>query len=384
MDTVELFASQWQSFKQKWQQIVCEAEKLRRKLNFLTVEPTIKELLERKEKLKKKVPKLKKEVEMHEGNISRKFYALKYRQEAMTSRKTQQELAEKLKKGKNRLAHLERSGASETIIGNEREMIWELEGPINEVEEFYKEKNKNDEQKLKAAQQVLDETLAYITAIEEYYRQTKKYLKEEVRKMERMRDQCRVDGLEWATQSRDHLEWMLEHEPSYKEAVVSRYKTRFPADNLSDLFGPVSVSSSAPPKANNKRRRSKPNCSCPSVAKTVPIILQPWRFWVTFNPNNPGQELPQEKSQFLEMLQSILNQLPCQNLNAGLVLNKLILVCKMSIPQRHKIKQVREGKFLGWKILRAGGEYRLFLMINEKERYVRFFPCQRKKSYSNY
>jgi hypothetical protein len=92
------------------------------------------------------------------------------------------------------------------------------------VQKLYQRMDEEEEEELQKAQQVFDEALNRIATIEDHYRQSRHCLEQALKEAEQKRSQCRAEEVEWGTQSRVHLEWMLEHEPSYKDYVVRRYK----------------------------------------------------------------------------------------------------------------------------------------------------------------
>ncbi len=383
MNTAELFASEWQSLREQRQQLLNEADQLKRRLNNHPAEPSIGQLLEEKNQLKKKAVELKNEVEIYKSAIQGRLYALERRRRAVTDKRILQELATILENSRKRLRSYIKSGNLGFLLENQRRMIWEIEAPIAEVQIFYQQENAEEEQKQQAAQRVLDETLEHIAAIEEHYCQTKKCLEEAVRETERRRQQLHEDSLQWATQDRDHLQWTLDHEPSYRDDVIHSYRTKFPLDTLADLLPPPTprpVQVQNLPKARRKKNRSSP----PATPKTTSSEPQSWRFFVTFNADDPGSELPQEHDQFLSNLKSALHKAAYHNLDVQLVYDKLLAVTHMSTQQRQEMNKVVDIEPLGWKILRVGMKHRLFLSIDEDRCVIRFLPRPRKKSYAQH
>lgn len=384
MNATELFASEWQSLNEKRQQLVSEVGQLKRKLNSLTTELEMSQLFEEKVQLRKKVPGLRDRVKFHKNESQHRQGFLERLRLALTDKQIQQELATQLKNRRNRLARLKKLAAPNVVLENAKRMVFEIEAPIKEVEKLYRQIDAEEEQMQQVTQRVLDETLTRIATIDEYYQKTRQYLEGAISKAEQNRRQCRINEIEWATQSRNHLEWMLKHEPSYKDDVFRRYKERFKTDSLTDLFPPILTPTPIIQKTNGKKRRSCASPLSPVVAEVVSAAPQPWRFWVTFNTNDLGQELPQERDQFLSTLQSALGKANYYSLGVGLVYDKLMKVSRMSMQQRQEMNKVVEAEPLGWKILRAGKKHRLFLLIDEEGRHIRFLPCQRKKSYSQH
>ncbi|HLC49579.1 MAG TPA: hypothetical protein VJI96_04325 [Candidatus Andersenbacteria bacterium] len=383
MDSAESFAIEWNRLQEKRQQLASEADQLKRKSNSLTEDPTMKQLLKEKSNLKKGIPQLNMEVKVHKVTIEGNYLALEKLRRAATDETLQQEYAIRLKNRRDRLIRLQENNAPATIVENEKRMIFEIEGPIDQVEELYQQMNAVEEQKQLAAQRELEETLERIWSIEEHYLQTKNCLEVAIRDLEQKRIGCRAEEIEWATQTRSHLDWMLEHEPSYKDDVIRRYRARFPSDNLPII---VSRSTSTPVQVQNRpkirqKRNGLPISAPPEVASP---IVKTWRLFVTFNAGEQGTELPQEQKLFLSSLQSILHRAAYHNLDVRLAHNKLMVVTRMTTQQRQKMQRVVEAELPGWKILRLGKKHLLFLLIDESERHIRFLPCPRKNSHSHY
>jgi len=377
MSESELLASQWRILKEGEQELIDEVEKHKRKLNSL-----MEELATKKELLQRNIPELREAVETHKDAISSRCRFLERRRLAGTHRGEKKEFARMLRNQKKQLVRLQNSNAPEEILERSKRMIFEIEAPINELEVLYHWMEVEDRKRQQAAQQILDDKLDRIGAIEEHYRQTKQYLQEAVCESEQRRKQFRSERVQWAAKTRTHLEWILKNEPLYKEDAVCQYRENFPADNLSNLFPPTSAPVQATYRVGDKKRHAQPSF-CPSpVAEAVPVArMQAWKFWVTFNPDEVGRELPQEKHKFLSILQSVLAREDYHDIKPGIVYDKLRAVSKMTLQQRQKIKTIRDSEPLGWKILKVGRGHRLFLLIDEEGRHIRFIPRQRKKSY---
>jgi hypothetical protein len=384
MIATELFASEWRILQEKRQQLVSDSEELKRRLISVTSEPEMKKLLEEKDRIKKEIPEIRKEIERHGMVILGRQNFLDRRRKAVTDKRLQKEFTERLRTYQQRLPKLEKLDAPRAILENERRMIFELEAPIEEVEKSFRKSNAEEEQKQKEAERVLNDALARIAMIRDHYRQTVKSLEVAIRETEQRRQQYCAEEIEWGTQSRVHLEWMLKNQSSYKDDLIRRYKVRFPTDNLLDLFPPLPISTPIASKSNGKKRRSKPLASLSPVAEDIPVTHQAWRFWVTFNANDTGQELSVEKDSFLGILQSALDKATYFSLDVRLAYDKLLAVTKMSKQQRQEMNKIVRGELLGWKILRLGKKHRFFLLIDEDKRHIRFLPRQRKKSYSHH
>jgi hypothetical protein len=270
------------------------------------------------------------------------------------------------------------------VIVSEERMVFELEAPIEEVEELYRSMSDESQREQGERQCALDAVNESIKGLEEHYRQVKHCLEDAIRDAERKMQEHHAEQVEWATQSRSHLEWTLKYVPSYKDEAVRRYKVRFPEDDLADLLPPAPVQNHDR-GGNSKRRRNRSRIVSAPAEEVVITPLPAWRFWVTFNAQEPGQELSSQKEQFLACLQTVLEKEAYLDLSAIKVYHQLMVVTKMKTAQRQQIKKVMvDRELLGWKIVRAGREHRLFLLVDEENRHVRFLPRRRKMSYSEH
>ncbi len=381
MCTSELFDAEWKNLEVKRQQLLQEAMQLKKKLNSFMEEPVMEQLLREKDRLKKELPKLREAVNAHDDVVLGYQWKLKQRRLAVTNRQVRQVLDERLKRYKKRLEQLVRLHAPEVIQSNERRMIWEIETPIEELEKFCEQSRLEEERKKRESQQAPDQALNRIAAIDEHYRQTKQCLEEAIRVTEQKQRDCFMEEMEWATQDRDHLKWILEGGFLHRDDVIRRYKTRFPEDTLADLIPPAHAQTPVVPKSNGKKRSRSPS-SAQEAEVAVPADPQPWRLFITFQSYDPGQELPLEKNGFVKNLRAVLDKVDCHNLDVSLAYEKLLAVCGMSRQQRLEMKKIYlAGEFFGWRIARVGKKYRLFLSIDEEERCIRFVARPRKTSY---
>lgn len=387
MDTDKRFEAEWGQIRAKWQYAQDEGAQLKQRIASLTEEPEMRSLLKEKRELaKNELPYVLERVPFHKQDIEMRKYTLEMRRRALSDEKLQKRQDARLKARRERLTRLEELKAPQAIIANERRMVFELAEPIEAVEKCFAEMDAESELKREADQRLIEEIQQRIATINDLYRGTKRGLEEAIRaNMQRMLE-CRKEEIEWATQSRDHLEWTMSREPSCKSDIVHRYRTRFPEDQLLDLFPPPPASP-APQKNGGKKRpkrQIRPSAPAPVEATTV-TMLPKWRFWIQFDAHDNGQELPQEREQFLTELRVVLDQRGYPSLSPRAVYDSLMAISEMEISQRHRIKRlIMDEEDLGWKIVRAGRDYRLFLLIDEERRYIRFMPRDRKTAYSGH
>lgn len=383
MDHAEQFASEWQSLQEQRQQLIAEGDRLKRTLNNLPDEPSIALLLEEMSQLKEKVKELEGKSDLHQGEIRHMQNILQRRRQAITDKHLQQELGIRLTNRRERLAELERVGAPKVIQENERRLIWEVEAPIAELEQRFREQIAEEERKRRVVAQVLQETLDRIAAIEGHYRQTKRQLREAIQETERRRQQLYEDSVQWAVQDRHHLQWTLEREASCRDDVIRRYRTKFPTDTLSDLL-PSPTTQLVQARSFPKARRKRKDVALPATPPATALTAKTWRFFITFNEEDQGDELSGEEALFLSDLQEVLRKAAYHSLNVQIVYNKLLAVTRMTVQQRQEMDKVVEAQPAGWKILRLGRKHRVFLSIDEDTCQVRFMPRLRKKSYSQH
>ncbi len=387
-----LFASEWQILQENRQKLNEQIAQLKRALNNFTQEPEIKQLLEERELLYDKVREVKDKIQHHKHNISSMQELVKQRKWATTDDKMQANLDTLIERRKICKAQLIETGAPKEKIESQEQFIWELQAPIAEVEKKFRQQIVGEKEKQKELESIFEEMLINVSnsilAIEEHYRKTKKSFKETLAQMELRKIQYRDYEVEWGTKDINHLRWMLENNPSYRDDLISAYKVRFPNEDLSCILL-QSISASTP--RQNGLNTNKKRCHCcltspPIIAEeNVKLEPQPWKFWITFNSNDSGQELPQERDQFLKKLTSVLEKEKCNNLRADLVYEKLIEFVSLSRQQRKQVRRVKRkymGPLKGCTILdvRRGG-HRLFLWFNETDRHIRFLFRPRKEAY---
>lgn len=382
MDAVSVFAKQWEELQRSRQQLIKEAEQLRQKLRGITDDESMQQLFAERTMLQQRVSVLEKQIKHHRSNIQCNLAKIAYRKRALDSEETDQDIAKRLKTRRARLQDLKSFDAPPSIIEKEERMIWDLEGQIKEVEEWYQKQNANEELQLSAVSHVLNDVVARISAINSHYRKTKQCLEQEILQMENARQQCHADEVEFATQDRSHFEWILKYDPSYKDDVVRRYRVRFPGESLEDLFpSPMRVLSSC----KKQKRRSQASVQTVPIPEATLVPQKSWRLWVTFSATEPGQELPQSQDQFVKILQTVLlARAECRSLDPKIVYDKLMMVSGMSMQQRQEMNKLADVEPRGWKKLRAGKRHRLFLLIDEEKQHIRFLPYPRKKAYDSH
>lgn len=359
MDTVQRLANEWQRLYEERQQLLTEEGAIRRKLNSLCAEEEIQQLLTEKTNLKKlSLPHLRTEAEQYERGMQE---VPRWRQ-AMTPK----EFAERLQMRRNQLVQLTECKAPDSLLEQQRRLIWELEAPIAEVEAVYRAKAENVQQKICA---VMDR----IAVIEHSYRERQKQYESLIREIEDRRRAAHLEYLTWATQSREHLEWILQRDPLYKEDFLRRYQQRFPTDDVRALLQPPTKK-----VAGVHRRKQRKSPTVTTSACTTTDVSRGWRFFLTFRMEDAGQELHSSRD-----LASALEKAAYRNLDARMVFEKLTMVTLMPKHERQNMKQVTRAEPRDWKILRAGKAHRLFLLIDEEKHEIRFIPCPRRESYKD-
>ena len=107
--------------------------------------------------------------------------------------------------------------------------------------------------------------------------------------------------------------------------------------------------------------------------------LAPWKFWMTFSENDDGLLLPQEKDQFIKVLESILKEAHYPELNMELVFKRFLWLIKR-LERSQRIGQVHHGELDGWTKFKVTRKHRFFL-VRTGEREARFIPIPRKEAY---
>ncbi len=353
MDTNENFASEWQSLREKRAELVRETARLREELVFLTKEPTMQVLLRERKQMEKELSDLAATTRMYREDIESRRQGLIQRRRAVTLR---------------------------PFAGNLKRPHGPLE-PIRMVEKRFEKLDIDDQLKLEINRQAATRMSARIAEIDKHYGDSKNCLKRAIREEERKIESCSLEGIEWGSQDRAHLEWVLAHESSYKEKVVHRYRARFPEDKLRDLFPVNSRPVSGTLKTSSVRERRPINAE-PVATEVLATSLVDWKFSVGFISGSQDYELPPIKEQFLEHLQPLLDDAGYPALTASVVYDKLVTISKMKVEQRLRLKKLIRYEDVGKRKIIRIGKIRLFLKIDEEQRRICFTPLRREKAYT--
>ena len=189
--------------------------------------------------------------------------------------------------------------------------------------------------------------------------------------------------MEWATRTKAHLMLVLQKDPTRKVEYVDRYRSRFPTDDLSDVV-PATPAKKKDRVVPGPKMRVRP-VAIEDLPKESGIDVQPeWSFYLTFDANSPGQKLPGDKGQFMEVLRATLQGEDYHSINPAIVYDKLQAVGGMEVQHRQEIKKVTDGEFAGCKIVRTGKKHRLLVSIDEEARIMRFTARPRKEAYGGH
>lgn len=384
MDQNEILASEWAALQQHRQELADQVARLRIKLINFSSDPEILPLLKQKSELKKKAEKLSLQVVFFTDFDDRFSHVVEMRRRSCSEKQIKEYIGLWETQLFSRPAllvdtilkevqeHIKGGGFSQEITPE-----WMMSAPLEELEKAFERGLKE----LSEGKLQLREMLESIASIEENYRQSKKCLESAIKEVEKLESQRRSNLIEWATKDRAHVSWVIRHQPAYKEEVLSRYKALFPHESVLE-FLPAAISSPSNNDGIQKpRKRSRSGSGQPLVPIQENKEAKTWKMWVTLAANDVGTELPEDRKQFLAVLQSVLTRADYHSLNVGLVYDKLMALLRMSTQQRQQMDKVLEGNFEKWKILRLGKKHRIFLLIDEEKCHVRFIPQTRKKSY---
>lgn len=346
-------------------------------------------LLVTKDRIKEKVKEVREEIRCYQNNIEVRSTLIKNGQLVLSRTQTQKEFDRTMENFVRRFERMQEKSVffSKIIIACKEQILRAVEMGMGKMCKLLHKHNEDDMQKIQILEIMLQETLDSIALIEENYRQTKKCLEDttecKIEELELNKKQCRADEVEWGSQDSDHVKWIFEHEPLYRDSVVRRYQEHFPAEKLHDfLLRQFFVSASVETiKVRSKKRRSALDNHVSELTKNASPTPNIWRFWITFNVDDPGQELPQGYEQFLENLQSALHQKSYHDINPRMAYKKILQISRMTTHQRQTIKEVCAGEFKGWKIRKLGKKRRFFFIANEEKCYITFTLCPRKESY---
>lgn len=374
-----LFTFEWQALSEirgKWTERITE---LKIKLRNLSTEPDFKSLLREKESLRKRAATLQHDIKKQKEVINIMHQLIIDRKASLTNRTIKQQCDYTTNERRRCVAYLKRENAARERIEKHERLLWELEAPIEEVERVFDQKIPEEEQVLKTLEDAFEHALIRITEIKEAYTRARTQLQEEIGVMEARLPQLKMEELEWATQDIDHLHWALEQNVfNDRNRLIRHYQAKFPDQNVSGLLSRETAAVRPTHHLKGKRRRTRVNIEpSPDGAQIdLPPTPDAWRFFITFNPSQLGQELPNECKQFVENLTLILDKADYHSLNAWLVYEKLLLVTGMTVQQRQHLKLANKPH--GWKMLNVSKDYVLFLWIDEKKWHIQFMLSHKR------
>lgn len=377
MEETVPFDVQWAAFQVRRSRILEKIYDFNTRLNNLSEEPDLKPQLKEKGDLRKKLPMLRNLIEVDAHAESRRIWWLQVRRKALSSPTDRKSLDKLLKTRNDRLEELLKIDAPETIIRKERELIQDIELPIEELALVYQDRRKHAESKRQESEQNLQDALARIAEIDKIYREARRCMKHALDEAEAEKVALHAEEVEWGTSSPAHLEWMLCSQPTYRDYLMRRYRKRFPAEPHTPL--PIErVVQCAPVRIREREIVLEPAPQAPEGAPA------PWKFFVTFVPAVAGTELPLNEKQFVEVLVAEMCRATYKGLKPEFVRMRLVKLINLSAHERRTLKRViGDCDVKGWKIWRAGQEHRLLLQIDEVKRVIRFLPRLRRDAYDD-
>ena len=377
METNETMAAQWQALQENRGRLIKEISRLQLKMKNLPSDPEIEELLNQKTDLKKRCGRLSELIVASKigGEIGAQVIAMR---KLAKSKREIGDLIESQVEQSREVAIVKKIIREGIFFDDEEakrntEGGWVLEAPLSDLEEYYHK----GQVKLLKAENDLQEMLTKIDSIEDHYRQTKKCLHDIIDETRRRAAQCEIDEINWATQDQNHLQWIIAHKPDYKQRATEEYYKKNPGTIL-----PQTV-----PRQQEVRRpstiKTSKHATC-AIATSKPVSEEnpiTWRFFAAFNGGEKGNELTQGRQEFIRDLKAILTDANYQNLDPGLVYDKLMGIIQLDIPNRQMI-----GRALGmpgWKKWPIG-KHRLFLKIDEPNHTITISSTWRKSAYGGH
>ncbi len=361
-------ASEWEAMDHRKKQVIQELETTKRRLTNLAQEPDIALVLNNKTALKQGLERTATLLRDCKQEQSSLYHLIEKRLLVLYDATAKKELLDLLDSLHAGYTLLESTDAPKEILSQTRRIIWEFEAPIEELVRVIREEASEKailQCTLSGTMQLLREQIATIT---QFYRNTQKELGTCTGDLERSRDAIRLKMLQWATADEEHRAWALEHAPEYRTVLSSPEHGQ-----------------SFTPREDKSRKKTRPLTPCKPEESTPKIPPQTtWHFLVTFDMGKEGDELPMERETFMNVLRDLLKHQKYGELDSGIVYEKLMNITRMTTQQRQELNKVIVTGPVGWKILRLGGNHRLFLMIDEKKHQIRFLPCRRKASYKQH
>ncbi len=379
-------AEEWRGLGEQRKEFLLTVDTLQRRLLSISSEPEMSDLIREKKKLQQEILAIKDQIGCSEWEIRNTQFVLDQRETALKHPNIQAQLSILLKERQGRLDVLLRlDNVPEVILECAKRIVFELEAPLEELKQHCTERKASFEQELEEARCNLGATMLELERVKRRYSAIQSDLQTAIHVADQNARACRIQQVELGARDHISLEWVLQNDPTFTQDVVRVYRQRFPHDDLSDLFpskpSVVTVYSGVQKRPKQSYRQSA------VVAPIAQPALPGWRFSVTFSGKEDGQELPDGKKQFLSQLKSILKGRPdLSELSTEKIYHKLKMITGMTVVERQRLKQIvgeDDGlrDLAGWKTVKAEGRFRLFLLIDEEKRNIRFLPKRRRDAY---
>ncbi len=371
--SVSDFEVQWKFLQDAKQEIALQINQLVQILNNLTSDPGMQMLT--RDGLIEQAKEYQALIHAHRFVINRRLLFIKQRTMALTDRRVKKHMDVCLAKSKKRLRVLIAGSESNIVIQKEKDLIWQIDGPIADVERFLRFKNQQSKLDAMVAEGLLQITLEKIKSIDEFYQQAKKSLNDLIFKARDKKELSCKAILEWATCDKDHLLWVIDKERSSEDEVIRFYKNRWPNDNLTDVpCKKVASFNSMPdkPKATRKRVSKLPEIDSGQVIVDCP---KPWEFFLVSGALGDGKILPTEREEFLREVRLFLPN-SVAGLDIGTLYDKLTGLTRLNLHQRQLLTKIVGDQFHGWQRLRIR-KYRVLIFIDEDRHQIRFFPFKK-------
>ncbi len=368
------FETQWQLLQEENRRLIAKTAQLQQRLNNLASDPEMQDLFCQKDDLLKQAKECKVLIHAHQYAIDGRLRFIEQRVKALTNGRMKKHLDNFLAKSKKRLKVLIKDQESTDVIQKEMELIWQIEGPIVVVSVFLGVKNQQSQLEMTIAEGFLQNIFAKIECIDKRYQQAKKSLKDLLTQAEEQKILSHKSILEWATQSKDHLFWVIQKECSCKGEAISFYKNRWPSDNFFDVFD--RCDSGFEPMPNGQRSRKRQS-ELPEIAlsQVKTDCVRPWKLLLVSGTLDSGRSLSLKREEFLREIQSLLPN-NVGGLNIGALYDRLIGLTELDLHQRQLLTKIVEDELHGWQRLRIG-KYRILILIDEDCRQIKFLPCKK-------
>lgn len=381
METPQEIASQWEELQREKQNIADKIKELNFKIQNPGEAPETKELLAAKNDLKGKEKETRRKIDLLKNVIDFRLGIGDYIC-GLRSRLQKEEL----NKGLEGLAiNLEKFAKKRKIAPDivnclKSQILLMIEVDSAELLKRLMKWNNEDELQRNLLKQDLPAMENIIAKSSELYCENRRLLKQELDKTEEQLEMHNGGIMQWATQNRVYLKWILENQHLPASAVISVYKERFPNDDISGLL-PILLK---PKQTSPLRPPEKPVApketydASKTKEESFPQDYQ--IFWY-----QTGEELPslQKRSRFLKKLKTIFNS-KFQNLNPELVYKKLLDLLQTPPNQRTaNYKKATLGKFKRWFKVKAA-KFRFLFNVNEIKKRVMMHIQLRKDVYGHH